>query len=387
MRSLLKIVMNYVKIMTIFAITCKIVITYSFFRKSSEIFNFFNVEIYLNIIFKVEINMVNWNGDIAKISLPTPFAVGDVNVYVIKGDKLTLIDTGVKTMQSKEALVFGLGELGLKLFDIEQIILTHHHPDHAGALDFFDKKVPVYGHKNNQRWLTLSDEFLDVHNSFFLDFAGKLGVAEELKHKLIHHREEIKFLSKRELEGYLEEGDELPGLPGWRVIETPGHAQSHLSFYREHDGLMLAGDHLLARISPNPLMEPPLVLGGVRQRPLLQYNASLQKFLDYSISIVYSGHGTEIEGGAVADLIRYRFERQHTRAMQVKSMLQDKPLSGFEVCQQLFPKVYHQEVDLTLSETVGQLDYLEDLGEIESDMKSGVILYSSASPVSKRILY
>lgn len=62
----------------------------------------------------------------------------------------------------------------------------------------------------------------------------------------------------------------------------------------------------------------------------------------------------------------------------MKSMLQDKPLSAFEVCQQLFPKVYLQEVGLTLSETIGQLDYLEDLGEIETETQSGVILYSIA---------
>ncbi|MES1038358.1 MULTISPECIES: MBL fold metallo-hydrolase [Peribacillus] len=322
--------------------------------------------------------MVNWTGDIAKITLPTPFAVGDVNVYVVKGDALTLIDTGVKTKRSKEALTNGLGELGLKLTDIEQIILTHHHPDHAGGLDFFEKEIPVYGHKNNQRWLTISDEFLDTHNRFFLEYATKFGVAEELKNKLIHNRDEISFLSERKLHGYLAEGDELPGLPGWKVIETPGHAQSHLSFYRESDGVMIVGDHLLAKISPNPLMEPPLLPGGMRPRPLLQYNASLQKLLDFSISTVYSGHGSEVDGDAVADLIHYRFERQHNRAMQVKSMLQDKPLSVFEVCQQLFPKVYLQEVGLTLSETVGQLDYLEDLGEVETEIQSGVILYSIA---------
>jgi glyoxylase-like metal-dependent hydrolase (beta-lactamase superfamily II) len=326
----------------------------------------------------VEKIMANWNGDIAKIALPTPFAVGDVNVYVVKGDALTLIDTGVKTKRSKEALANGLGDLGLNLTDIEQIILTHHHPDHAGALDFFEKDIPVYGHENNQRWLSISDEFLETHNRFFLDYAKKFGVAEELKNKLIHHRDEISFLSERKLHGYLAEGDELPGLPGWKVIETPGHAQSHLSFYRESDGVMIAGDHLLAKISPNPLMEPPLLPGGMRPRPLLQYNASLQKLLAFPISTVYSGHGSEVEGDAVADLIQNRFERQHNRAMQVKSMLQDKPLSVFEVCQRLFPKVYLQEVGLTLSETVGQLDYLEDLGEVQTEIQSGVILYSIA---------
>ncbi len=119
--------------------------------------------------------------------------MGDVNVYVVKGDALTLIDTGVKTKRSKEALTNGLGDLGLKLTDIEQIILTHHHPDHAGGLDFFEKEIPVYGHKNNQRWLTISDEFLETHNRFFLDYATKFGVAEELKNKLIHNRDENQF--------------------------------------------------------------------------------------------------------------------------------------------------------------------------------------------------
>lgn len=322
--------------------------------------------------------MVNWNGDIAKIALPTPFAVGDVNVYVVKGDALTLIDTGVKTKQSKEALTQGLADLGLELSDIEQIILTHHHPDHAGALDFFAKEIPVYGHKNNQRWLAISDDFLENHNRFFLDYASKFGVAEELQNKLIHHRDDIRFLSERKLQGFLAEGDELPGLPGWKAIETPGHAQSHLSFYRESDGVLIAGDHLLAKISPNPLMEPPILPGGIRPRPLLQYNASLQKILGFSISMVYSGHGDEVKGDAVADLIQYRFERQHNRAMQVKSMLSDKPLSVFEVCKQLFPKVYLQEVGLTLSETIGQLDYLENLGEVETEIQAGVILYSIA---------
>ncbi|MCK1991413.1 MBL fold metallo-hydrolase [Peribacillus muralis] len=322
--------------------------------------------------------MAKWNGDIAKIALPTPFAVGDVNVYVVKGDALTLIDTGVKTKRSKEALTQGLADLGLELSDIEQIILTHHHPDHAGALDFFAKEIPVYGHKNNQRWLDISDDFLETHNCFFLEYATKFGVAEELKDKLIHHRDDIRFLSERKLQGYLAEGDELPGLPGWKTIETPGHAQSHLSFYRESDGVMIAGDHLLAKISPNPLMEPPILPGDNRPRPLLQYNASLQKLLGFSISTVYSGHGDEVNGDAVADLIQYRFERQHNRAMQVKNMLSIKPLSVFEVCQQLFPKVYLQEVGLTLSETIGQLDYLEDLGEVETAIEAGVILYSIA---------
>ena len=55
--------------------------------------------------------MVTWEKNIAKLILPTPYPVGDVNVYLVKGDALTLIDTGVNTEESKEVLSYKLGEL------------------------------------------------------------------------------------------------------------------------------------------------------------------------------------------------------------------------------------------------------------------------------------
>ena len=120
--------------------------------------------------------MITWEKNIAKLILPTPYPVGDVNVYLVKGDALTLMDTGVHTKESKEVLSYQLGELGLKIKDIEQVILTHHHPDHAGALGFFEQDVPIYGHKNSQRWLEWSDEFIELHDRFFLDMACQFGV-------------------------------------------------------------------------------------------------------------------------------------------------------------------------------------------------------------------
>lgn len=320
--------------------------------------------------------MVDWNKNIAKITLPTPFSVGDVNVYLVKGDALTLIDTGVNTEESKEVLSYRLSELGLKIKDIEQVILTHHHPDHASALGFFEQNIPVYGHQNNQRWLDWSDEFNQLHDRFFLDYARIFGVAEELREKLIDYREENKFFVNRKLSGFLSEGDQLPGLPGWTAIETLGHAQSHLSFFREKDGVLIGGDQLIAKVSPNPIMEPPLHPNDERLRPLLQYNQSLKKLLEMPISKVYSGHGAEIEN--VNERIDFQMTRQHKRAMQVKNMLEESPLTAFEVCQRLFPKVYRNEIGLTMSETIGQLDYLMDLGEIVSEIQNDLTRFMIA---------
>lgn len=318
--------------------------------------------------------MTEWKNDVAKISLPTPFPVGDVNVFVIKGDTLTLIDTGLKTEQGKEALEQGLGELGLKLGDIEQVVLTHHHPDHAGGLGFFSEDVPVYGHPNNQRFLLMTEEFLEEHERFYLHFARKLGVPEEFKKMLAQIRRSAKYISPRVLRSALLEGDSLHGHPDWKVVETPGHAQSHISFYCEKDGVMIGGDHLLEKISPNPLMEPPVKPGEARPKPLLQYNDSLKKWLDISISMLYTGHGNEVFD--VPALIKKQMERQHARAMSVKKILEENPSTGFDICRQLFPSVYQKELGLTLSETVGQLDYLEHLGEIKAEDNSETIIYS-----------
>jgi glyoxylase-like metal-dependent hydrolase (beta-lactamase superfamily II) len=318
--------------------------------------------------------MILVKNNIAKISLPTPFPVGDVNVYVIKGDTLTLVDTGLNTELGKQALEHGLREIGLKLDDIEQIVLTHHHPDHAGGLGLFPEDVPVYGHPNNQRFLHMTDEFIEEHERFYLDFASKLGVPAEYKKIIGQIRRSAKLVSPRKLRSGLLEGDSIPGHPDWKVIETPGHAQSHISLYHEKDGVMIGGDHLLEKISPNPLMEPPLQKGGERPKPLLQYNESLKKWLGIQISILYTGHGNEVFD--VPALIEKQMERQHARAMNVKRMLEEKPSTGFEICKQLFPAVYQKELGLTLSETVGQLDYLEDLGEIKAENDAGTIIYS-----------
>src|SRR5690606_9314912 len=109
----------------------------------------------------------------------------------------------------------------------------------------------------------------------------------------------------------------------------PGHAQSHIGLFREKDGVFLGGDHLLAHISPNPILEPPLPGHAERPKPQLQYNESLKKLRQLPISLFYSGHGEDIED--VNGLINERLGRQHERAMKVKTWLEFESLTVFEV--------------------------------------------------------
>ncbi|PKR85993.1 MBL fold metallo-hydrolase [Heyndrickxia camelliae] len=321
--------------------------------------------------------MVSWNGDIAKITVPTPFAVGDVNVYLIKGDVLTLVDAGVKTKEAWELFTFQLSQLGYTPEDIEQVVLTHHHPDHVGFLEWLPDDLNLYGHSYCVPWLKKEEEFFANHDRFYHQLFQEFGLDGDFPLLLKKWKAPLKYGAYRPITNTIQENDSIPGLDNWSVIETPGHAQSHLSFYREKDGTLIAGDHVLATISSNPLLEPPLVSGAERPMPQLQYNASLKKLLKYNISITYTGHGADVI--KVHPLIERRLQRQHDRAMQVKEMLKDRPLSTYEICKRLFPAVYEKELGLTLSETTAQLDFLLSMGEIQKRMDAKGVAYFSVS--------
>jgi glyoxylase-like metal-dependent hydrolase (beta-lactamase superfamily II) len=308
--------------------------------------------------------MTEWKDGIAKITLPTPFAVGDVNVYLIKGERLTLVDTGVKTDASWNSLTEQMADLGLIPSDIQQIVLTHHHPDHAGMLDFFPDSLDVYGHRLNERWIHPTEAFLQEQEGFFRSYFQEFGLPQEFFPFLSKLRKTFKYSCNRSLTGHLVEGMRPLGLSDWQVIETPGHAQSQIALFREKDGILIGGDLMLAHISPNPLLEPPAPGEKERPKPQLQHNDSMKKLLSYPIHCIYTGHGEEVY--QLAELIEKRLSRQHGRAMTVKSWLKAEQLTVFEICTRLFPSVYKRELMLTISETVGQLDYLVSIGEISS---------------------
>jgi glyoxylase-like metal-dependent hydrolase (beta-lactamase superfamily II) len=319
--------------------------------------------------------MTEWINGIAKLVLPTPFKVGDVNAYLIQTDRLTLVDCAVKTEEAWQALQQQLRTLGLTPKDIDQVVLTHHHPDHVGLLDYLPKSLPVYGHPKCERWVYRTEEFFKVHNEFYQQLFVEFGIPEEYFPLIGQLTRSLRYSCNRSLSRDIIEGDIIPGLEEWQIIETPGHAQGHIALLRDNDGVLIGGDHVLAHISPNPLLEPPSEGETERPKPLLQYNHSLKKLLNYSIKTVYTGHGDEVYD--LSDLVDKRLKRQHERAMSVKDFLHNKPLTVFEICQLLFPTVYQKEFSLTISETVGQVDYLISIGEIDKIEENKTIRYTS----------
>src|SRR5437879_8161480 len=92
---------------------------------------------------------------------------------------------------------------------------------------------------------------------------------------------------------FVEDGEEIE-LAGelYRVFWVPGHSDGQVVFLRERDGVFLAADHVLPRITPNV----GLYSQGDRMNPLGDYLASLRKVEPLPASLVLPGHGEAFEG-------------------------------------------------------------------------------------------
>lgn len=312
---------------------------------------------------------------IITIELPTPFLVGDVNVYIVKGEKTTLVDCGPRTNEAWDVFKKALASHGLCETDIDQIIFTHYHPDHVGLYAFFTDHVPpVLASKEEVPYLCQQKEFFVHWNGFYKEFYQKMGVPEDaIRFEAEKLKDYLNYSAVVEASCALFEGEEIPGLPGWTIVKTPGHSPDHLSLFHREKGVMIGGDFLLSRISSNALIEPPLHPGAERPKPLLQYRQSLRSAEKLPISVIFPGHGSPIKNST--ELIKERLAQQEGRAENIWEMLKEKK-TAYELSQQLFPRVYQKEPGLTISETVGHLDLLEQAGRVRLDEKEGTVYYS-----------
>ncbi|USK72490.1 MBL fold metallo-hydrolase [Peribacillus asahii] len=320
------------------------------------------------------------NQGVDLIELDTGSPVGGVNTYLVFGEKLTLIDTGANLEKNWELLIKALEERQLTIYDIEQVLLTHHHVDHVGLLDRILElhPVPVLGHPNNRPWLLPDKQFVEWHHEFFQQFLSEFGVPAELCGAGKEFFDNLQPLSCQNVELTLElnEGDSIPGLSEWQIIETKGHAQSHISLYRKKDQLWIAGDHIIKHISSNASIEPPLSRNQERVKPLIQYMDNLKKCANIPTSTVLTGHGSIVTN--LPELVSERLSDIDDRAARIKDIIKDNDKSGFDIVNELFStKTVKEQLILVVYETAGHLDLLLHRREIVEMKKNGIKYYRS----------
>jgi glyoxylase-like metal-dependent hydrolase (beta-lactamase superfamily II) len=316
---------------------------------------------------------------IIQLSIPTPFYVGDVNVYLIKEDPVTLIDVGPKTPEAAEALCRKLAENGVQYSDIRRIVLTHAHEDHCGLAkqvrdESKNAEVLVHEWETGHLFGRLSN---DIHKTLML----RAGVPENVFTELQRLYGEVNLLTDALEDGEfsnLADDMELEFASGClRVLHTPGHTPGSCSFVREANRTLICGDCVLKRITPNPILSPDPLDPDKRFKSLEEFLVSLARLRSLSPTLAYGGHGEPITD---FDEIFNRYVRAiDDRQGRVMSLVSKEGSTAFDVAKTLFAKSFDHDVHrfLAISEAVAHLDYAESQGKVAVEVSGGVEYYRS----------
>ena len=191
---------------------------------------------------------------IFKIELPIPFPLKTMNVYFVDDSPRTLVDAGIKTGVSLEALKKGLEAIGYDLSSIERILITHGHIDHYGQAKKLSllSGAPIYIHSKEYGRIRSMIHSLGFLKAMML----RNGVPESLVNEAIRYIESAQSMGEPFEEAFfLEDGDPISFKSmNWKTIHCPGHAPGLVCFHWQEKKILFAGDHILKEITPNPVI-------------------------------------------------------------------------------------------------------------------------------------
>jgi glyoxylase-like metal-dependent hydrolase (beta-lactamase superfamily II) len=301
---------------------------------------------------------------IIPISLPTPFYIGPVNVYLIAEDPVTIIDTGPKTKEALEALREGLRRARVRPSDIRRIVLTHAHEDHCGLAKSLrdeakDAEVLVHGWETGHRAGRLEyeehrqllvragvpDEEIGSMRRMYEGVRAYADALEDDEHRELMDEEELEFSS-----GAL------------RVVHTPGHTPGSCSFLREADRTVIAGDCVLKRVTPNPVLSPDPVDPARRFRSLEEYLVSLARLRALHPTLVLGGHGDEVTD--YEELFNRYLRAIRERQAQTVGLVPKSGATAWDVARAMFPDADDVHRFLAVSEAVAHLDLAHADGKL-----------------------
>jgi glyoxylase-like metal-dependent hydrolase (beta-lactamase superfamily II) len=320
-----------------------------------------------------------------RLSIPTPFAVGRVNCYLVEDEPLTLVDCGPNSGKALDALEQALGEHRRRIEDLERIVVTHQHIDHLGLVD-------IIARRSGAEVVTL-DLLAPVIEHFQADAERDDELAEALMLRHGIPRDVVTALRavSRSYRGWggstqvtrtLRDGETLDFADRrLRVLHRPGHSPSDTVFWDEERGIALVGDHLIAHISSNPLISRPLGgksgdPGDGRPRALLTYLRSMRETREMPLDVLLPGHGDPFCDHV--RLIDERFAGHERRAGKIAALLAARPRSAYEIAQEMWGNVAVTQAYLTLSEVLGHVDMLAERGEIAERELGGVVRFEPA---------
>jgi len=263
-------------------------------------------------------------GGIRRVTLPLPTRPGHVHAYLLPGDDgWTLVDTGLGLPDARERWASELEGLPGR---VARIVVTHFHPDHVGAaadlaeltgapvaqgrLDY-EQCALVWGGTD---WAGVLVDWFHLH-----------GVPDDVTRELVEQGSVWRpFIRYQPDPALLDPGDHVDG---WRAVAAPGHADGQLTLVK--DGILVAADHLLDRITPTVGLWP-----RSRPDPLGDYLDALETTITLDARLALPGHGEPIPDPSTR--ARELIAHHHDRLAVTEAALGAEPRSAYDVSFPLF---------------------------------------------------
>jgi len=307
------------------------------------------------------------------LRMPLPFALDHINLWLLEdGDGVTMVDTGY-TLPEVQAAWEQIWESFLRGRKITRLIITHFHPDHSGLAWWHCRHWGIMPWMTGAEWLSCG---MALHGAdpinveARLDFYANHGVEEsmlaEMRGGLTHFTEGTPRLPTAFRR--IADNDEI-SINGrrWIVRVGRGHAPEHACLHCPELGVLISGDQILPKITPNVSVwfSEPFA------EPLGQFLDSIQRFRSLpKDTLVLPSHKLPFRGlhTRLDELERHHAARLH----EAHAACETKPHTANEILKILFRRDldYHQ-TGFALGESLAHLHHLVAKGllvrEIDAD--------------------
>jgi len=306
---------------------------------------------------------------VLRFTLPVPWAqAGSVNTYVLLGPPHVVIDPGF--VDNWPRLLADLTAAGVELDEVGMVLLTHGHVDHVSAVEPLIRRidVPILLHpadeqKLHPRYLDdKADQYLRLRPWFEREgvpgeaFDAFVGRFRTNRHRFTERVEITPLASGQVLRS------------GTRILEvtsTPGHTPGHVVFRDPDHGVVFCGDHVLAHISPNPVLDFDRCDRRIPSMPLYLESLDLLQGLDADCWC--PGHGPSFAAaGPVIETLRSFLRRRQLELLDLA-----RGNTSCDLALRLFPDARGLDGFLAFSEVVGHVDVLIGRGELAARQAGG----------------
>lgn len=303
---------------------------------------------------------------IHQLAVPTPFAVGRVNSYLIEAERLTLVDVGPNSDRALAELERHLADLGYRIEQIDLILTTHGHIDHVGLVEAVvgRSRAEVGALAIGVERLADYDGEAIRQDEFAVELMLAHGVPENVALALKSVSASFRsFGAPTRVTRPLEDGELIDlGNRQLRALHRPGHSPLDTVYWDEESRYLFTGDHLIAHVSSNTLLTPPESPGAERPRPLALYLDSFRRTAELPAEVTFPGHGDVILDHR--SLIEARIRSHERRKEKIYGMIADHAQNAYEIAQTLWGNVAVTQTYLCISEVLAHTDLLIEEGRV-----------------------